>query len=408
MAKWKQGSAPADLLARLSEIRKVDSTGKVSFTGFAFDEYLSPLVHCIDFAAATPWHEKRSLCRAALFSHDADKSFDPRSFLTALAKCEHRLISRELKTFWVRTSVSIRGLQKPQHGSFQGASYRLLPTWPPLDKDAIRLLDRAQAHLAIAEPPKGYLAIWICSAGLDAYDSGFKALDAIDTIRGMWNFSGNRHHVRHSTGRRYPVNPITLGPVHMIFDRDKRVLEQWLYDPDFTSSNRTMDVAQNWIQIRSDERVIRETLRKTWHESLVLSAFRQYARALDDTRFDAAFLRLWAVFEQLTLTTRGASDRTITRASAVFDDPTIVRAQLEALRDGRNEYVHTNSPIDEPELSLYQLKSIVDGVFHFWFGAARRLKSEDEVRSFLEFSLSTATLRRKRAILDAAIRYRES
>lgn len=83
---------------------KVNSTGKVSFTGFAFDEYLSPLVHCIDFAAATPWHEKRNLCRAALFSHDADKSFDPRSFLTALAKCEHRLISRE--PFWVRTSVS--------------------------------------------------------------------------------------------------------------------------------------------------------------------------------------------------------------------------------------------------------------------------------------------------------------
>jgi len=110
--------------------------------------------------------------------------------------------------------------------------------------------------------------------------------------------------------------------------------------------------------------------------------------------------------ESLTLTGLARYDETTTRAAMVFSDSDYIRMLLSALRKERNALVHTDARLEAAETSMYQLKSVVDGLLRFWFGAARRLRSEAEVQMFLQLPPAALTLKRRKTVLDAAIRYR--
>lgn len=407
MAKWMKNTSPETPLHKLSQIRSANDQGGVSFQGFLLDDYVTLLAHCIDYDPGVPQRRRRALCRSALFSHDPIRPLTPASFMAEVNRVERRQINLKRRTFWLRTSISLQGLQRRHHGVLGNTHYCIdsRPTVP--DPRFTSLLQRVERSLCVKELPRNYLPLWLRCSGYDGFDAGLQALDCLDSLRGLWNYSANRHRVRRSFGKRSPVNQIVLGPVHALLDENKALVDnEWLYDSSYVAPVPPFDVATRWAQIKENERTARRALHRRWYADLVMTAFRRYARALDDTRYESSFLSLWGILETLTLTQYEHYDETIARASSVFVDPEYIRCLLVALRSERNDLVHANAEFEDPEVYLYQLKSVVDGLLFYWLGAARSMKSEDEVRMFLRLPPRAITLRRRKAILDAAISYR--
>ena len=97
---------------------------------------------------------------------------------------------------------------------------------------------------------------------------------------------------------------------------------------------------------------------------------------------------------------------TIKRASAVFSDSWYVNELLKAMRDERNEYVHSDRDIDQSELLAYQLKSVIEVLFEFWIGTASRFEKREDMLAFLDLPLDIGVLAFRRKLLDLAINFR--
>ena len=86
---------------------------------------------------------------------------------------------------------------------------------------------------------------------------------------------------------------------------------------------------------------------------------------MDDPDLGTSFLKLWAVLEEITGTSKSSYDVTVRRASFVFLDHQYARTILEYLRDQRNRVVHKGFQVDDAERLTYELKRFVEALLKF-------------------------------------------
>jgi len=132
-----------------------------------------------------------------------------------------------------------------------------------------------------------------------------------------------------------------------------------------------------------------------------------YCAACDEPELSSAYLALWSVLEHITGTEKKSYDDLLRRASFLSHDPALDRAVLEHLRNQRNAMVHHGVSIDDPERVVFQLKHYVEYGIMFLLRNARRFRTMEEFRQFLDLPPDSTLLVERLKLHRWAHRMRE-
>jgi hypothetical protein len=236
--------------------------------------------------------------------------------------------------------------------------------------------------------------------------SGNKALDTIDLIRGIWNLWENRKHwIGLSSGKRYPINKFVLGPLHTLHNPNgKLATKSWWYDPEYVHPPRLLyNQPRKLANLYQFESSVRKYLRKSNYSSVLELALILYTRALDLTNWEDSFLRLWIVLENLTRTSpKDNYAVTVRRASFIFGGEEYSRQVLKSLKDYRNQVVHAESESVDIEGYIYQLKRHVEALLEFLIRNKYGFKNLNDAMKLFDLPCDIQALRERSNLIRSA------
>jgi hypothetical protein len=260
----------------------------------------------------------------------------------------------------------------------------------------------------ISEHPEGWTTVLVQVAARDPDEAFDKAIEHLDTMRGLWNlyFNHGRAYMER-VGRQKPTNRIRLGPYHTLHGPDgKPVSKKFLYEPDFYPSSPLR--SEDWQEVLGYEAKAWEAMGDGWLREFVTSGLVRYVRALDTTDLSGSFLRLWGLLERITLTERGEKhDQTVRRLLFFSARSEIDAAILNYLKEKRNALIHHAAEVEDTEMLVYQARRFAERVILTYLALAKDLPTEDRWRQFINSPRDTEEMKKNADVLAVASKYRE-
>lgn len=405
-AEWKKGCNIEKFTSWL-ESSKAQGGG---FEGFAFDDcaaVLNNLLECKGIAEG----EKRSIVIKAILNVGAKGNITRDNLLTEIRALEIVFWKEPIRRFVLCTSLSIDRFSELKSRKLERTLIRFMPSLPKCFQKGADKMYEISRHSLTADPPQNYMRVLISVDARSSLDAAEQAFEAVDLLRGIWNFGLNRKHLnRNSYGNRQPVNEIVLGPLHSLHLPDgKLATEMWWYDPEYQKPVEPYNLRgiKEKLVLDKIEKSGRTLLKKLKYQTVVELAIREYCRALDHRNWSNAFLKLWSVLELLTHTEKANYSNTIQRASFVWTDAEYHKEVLNHLRHLRNSFVHENKSTDDVETYMYQLKRYVEALISFHLGRGLSFSTISEAAEFMDLPVEKQVIRNKIKKLETALTYRQ-
>ena len=237
-----------------------------------------------------------------------------------------------------------------------------------------------------------------------------RCLEALDYIRGLWNFSLNRRtDWRFQSGPVYqPVNDIRLAQVHTLHDlQGQPIDDSYWFEPFFVPARMPPNQRLGWPAIRREERQIRAAVKRSNYPDDIRCAFIRYTRALDTPDFESSYLKLWSLLEFLSGTVNGRNEDLIRRCVFLYEDRELARQVLEHLRDRRNVNVHAGRASYQLESLVFQAKRFVERLMVFHLVNGKKFRSIADAGTYLDLSTDPDMLRERAARYKMALRFHE-
>jgi hypothetical protein len=400
--KIKNERIDLNVVASQLDAGKRPQNGRLGFDGFAFDVASGALFSAIGFAADVSDSGRQRIIREGLFSLDPHRTITRKSLIAALARREAVYLALPLERFAVLTTVSSkfgrhlrpinRGRVKLRFAAtiprgFDRKPFEKIHSWPK------------QAEI------KDYSWVVVFVDARSNYEAFEQALRELDYWRGLWNFALTRHTISRDTSAPLPLADIGLGPVHTVHRaRGAAVEGTFWYQPAFYPQP-SVDVRRDWNRVSAEVRRIRRMHQRSSYPEMLREVFVRYARALDGVDFDSTFLKLWSLFEMLTVTTNARYDQSVERALFVFEEQELNRTVLEHLRDYRNATVHDAMSTALAHDFSWQLKQYVDALIKFHLFWSHRFATATEAGAFLNLPKDPDALRTRITTAKQALRY---
>ena len=405
-AEWKKGCNIEKFTSWLESSKTQDN----GFEGFAFDDcaaVLNNLLECKGIAGG----EKRRIVIKAILNVGAKGNITRDSLLTEIRSLEIAFWKEPVRRFVLCTSLSIDRFSELNSRKLDRTLIRFMPSLPKcFQKGADKMYDISRHSLTTA-PPQNYIRVLISVDARSPLDAAEQAFDAVDLLRGIWNFGLNRKHLsRNSYGNRQPANEIVLGPLHSLhLPGGKLATEMWWYDPEYQKPVKPYNLRgiKEKLLLDKIEKSGRALLKRQKYRTVVELAIKEYCRALDHRNWSNAFLKLWSVLELLTHTEKANYSNTIQRASFVWTDAEYHKEVLNHLRHLRNSFVHENKSTDDVETYMYQLKRYVEALISFHLGMGLSFSSISEAAEFMDLPVEKQVIRKKIEKLETALKYRK-
>ncbi len=405
MAPSEESERTFDLDSILKRLQKSRSP-EGGYNGFEFDEALSILASAVPRPSRIATVDWENILRKTLLDA-ADKGvLDRASFDGTLRNAEAWHWKKDERTFVLATTLSTRyggHLRRLRFGTstltfsrqfpkrFDRSPLDGIPGWPP------------------APDPPEFVRVRVAVQARSVHQALETALDALNLVRGIWNFSMTRltFPVWGWGGVPKPINEVQIGPTQTVhFPNGKLAAEVYFYDPEYIPRELPY-TGQKWDEILKEFETIRRRLRRIDYQEKIRGAFVRYARALDGIHFESVFLQLWSLLELLTNTRPGDRyDVTIRRALFIFSDRDDHRSVLAHLCKYRNDWVHSGVSSMRAQDNTFQLKRYVDELLRFHFQWSGKFRSLQEVGTFLDFSWDISSLDRRRLLERWAIEFR--
>lgn len=256
-----------------------------------------------------------------------------------------------------------------------------------------------------------YLTIKVRTNGRSVSEATGKALHAITLLRGLWTLFatlGSWKIQLAGVPKREPIGVIRTGPIHTLHDLDgKPAVDAYWYRPDFTEDGRIFMPKRGWSNIEYNRRWAMRRMRRYAYKRDLEELIVRYANALDNVDLTVAFLQMWGILEKITDTVGKNYDETIRRTTWRFPERDTAKELLEHLRFRRNQYVHAAKSGDKPDQAAYLVKAFVEPHLIELIRNDFRVASLSEYADFLRLPTSIDTLKKRRAQLDRALRFRE-
>ena len=135
----------------------------------------------------------------------------------------------------------------------------------------------------------------------------------------------------------------------------------------------------------------------------------RYITVLDSRSYDDAFLRLWSVLELVT-NTSGAGfshEKTVKRASAIYQDRKKAEYLLNSMKYIRNQFVHNNLSQDISSLIMGQLKNTVENHILELLGSIVNVTRLEDYGKFLDLASTGDDLEQKKRWLQLIMKRRQ-
>ena len=381
-AKWNSNYDPHLLAERIESNCKRDANGQVSF-GMEHHEYEAVLRSSLALSEEIRESEIGGIVWKGIVAAAKAGKITADLLRTEINRAERDFLKLPLTRFVVVTNLSLpaatsltRRPRKDEIISIGGLSYGKF--------DRAQVMERAQTFLA-ADLPTTYSSTRVSLTARTTGEAGIKALEDLDLLRGIWNFRINNGRFRMPFGgKRKPVNQIFVGPIHTIHKPNGSLASpQFFYEPAFDGAVNAPD-SQTFKTALDFEKRTFQKLNKSNYPELIAKAIRRYGRALDDTDFNAVFLKLWSILELLTQTAKETYDLTIKRSSCIYADRAFHKLLLEHLRSHRNQFVHLGTDSSQIETLVYQLKRPVEDLLLFHLNTYKWSGSLEEAIHFLD------------------------
>lgn len=408
-AKWNSKGFHLDaLFKRLDAVMERAADGKVSTSSMDFDDYRTVLLSALDFNEDFPEVERTRLLWKALWETAKAGPLTKESVLATVKRRESEFLASPRRRYVLATYLSIRRAPKLRPLRHGDAMLTLSARLPPRFLKARRLMEgegQVSYPLRGKRLPTDYLSVRVSASGRSDHEGGFRAIRALELVRGIWNFTINQRTWSSSSTSPRALNKIVLGPLHTIHlpNGDLATHEFWWWEPGYERPADGFDLEREWPRMHKVESAIRAQLRKSRYRNVLEDSFLKYGRAFDGADYDQAVVALWGLIERLTGTKN--HEEAVERAAFLWGNAEWHREVLNHLRYYRNRAVHAGEGGDIREDVLYQVKRYVEALLLFHVRSGARYTSVEEAAEFLSLPTDPAELRRRRRLLDRAIKF---
>ena len=402
-AAWAKGYDQSLIVDKLAAARIRGDGKSVSWKG-STNEIAQTLTTAIEFSTDVPAVERFNLLRTAMLNVAKKGPITQKALIAATSREEARYFSSAARPYVL---ISTWSVQSPH--VFRRIGPGAVTVGAKLSGRFQRnyrdVISRARMQYGF-DVPNSFAPVRARVQARTVFEAYERALDALDTLRGIWNWFFNRHIAwRVSSGLRKPVNRIQLGPIHSLHEPDgKLATTSFWYETGFRSPATVEQLSSHLTKLKVFEQSVKLALVRSSYGLWIEEAIRRYVRALDPTDWEGAFLKTWSLLEHLT--DAWYSDRLIERASFICDEPQYHRQVLRHLRAHRNASVHSGQESEERETHLLQAKRYAEALLQFHLRASQELSTREETMELLDSPLTAETLTRRRKILAIAFRIR--
>ncbi|MCG8043915.1 MAG: hypothetical protein JAY72_21200 [Candidatus Thiodiazotropha endolucinida] len=408
--KWIAKINPKHILEKIDKSKSINSEGKISFEGFSLEDNKAALNHMLDFNSDVPDYERKRIIWQGLVNTGEKTTIDQVSFLKEVTKLQGNYLRRKEKTYVLSSSLSFAYKISINKKVFQKSTFTFTRYLPKKYQEEKEKIYKYAKYSIIGEIPNNYLNVRVSIQGRSEYDAIDKSLFKLDLIRGIWNLFFNRAQgIRHSTGMKKPVNYILLGPIQTLHYPDgKAATRTFWYETSYLGPVKLFDCKNKLENMLKFEVNVRNLLKSHKYHDSITSLLVRYCRALDEANLSACFLGLWGTLEGLTASGNDSYNVTIRRAAFMCIEPEYHSQVLQNLRLYRNKNVHRGSVSDDIETYVYQLKRYVERLLEFHIANTFKFESVVEAAAFMDHPTSLSELRKRRRMINSAIKYRNS
>lgn len=394
---------------KLENIKIVNKDGSVGFQGLIpdYEELATVIYTSIKFDSDVPETVRIKIIDRAITSAARKDKITEKSLLKEINIAENNYLQQPLQSYILVTSLSIKFFERLSRIQ--------------LDDNIITFSQRLPKHFSqdslqekitlgeIENVPLNYSVVKVRVKGRSEVEAAEKAFEAIDFLRGIWNFSLNlKTFSRTSFNTIEPINKIRLGPFHTLHQANGKLASDLIwYDTRYVEEKYLKSLENDWAKIRKEELRIRKGIKKISYSEDLKNALIRYANALDETDFESSYLKLWALLESLTGTNKRSYDETIKRTVFLYKEKAFHSQILEHLRTYRNLSVHSDKTSVHIERLVFQLKRYVEKLLLFHLNNAGKFTSIIEAGSFLDISTNPEELGKKIKWLKDALTFQE-
>jgi hypothetical protein len=403
--------APKAVLAELGEIATLTPEGKVQWSGFIFKQLEFALrsisvVLCPDGNELNDddaWKIMHAAVVATTKKTGGKKALNESAVLRAADEEAARFFRGQEKPYLLVSSMSVDAVP------FKRVEIIGCQILPLVSRVSFPYPAHARHFRAVSEHLKSskYQFLKVLVAGRSIHEAADRAMTALTLLRGLWSLSATYGSWSISFGgvRDKPIGVIHPGPIHTLHHRDGKLVGDIFWYNREAQADRELYKPKNdeWQKIEGNRRWFSHRLKKLPFRNEVEQLLVRYARALDQSDHDVAFLQMWSILENVTDTV-GNYDETVKRAVWPYQERQLMRDYLECMRSRRNLYVHASKTGEAPDQAVYLVKGFVD--YHLARAVRNTCKAVHlgEYARHLARSPDLNVLRKERHALNLAIR----
>lgn len=394
------------LLAKLKAAKKLEKDGTISLKGWESLIAVEMISSILEFNEEIPSTHRRPLVHQSVLSCLKSNNLTRSSLANEISKQQQLYLNLDLDDYVVLTAISIKSSRNFFSRELNGARV-LFTREMPSSFEHKSVYSEAQ-DLGVILPPADYHWARAKVSARSHWEAYIKGIDAIDLVRGFWNFMLNwGTGVVLFFGRPRPVNRIVNGPIHTIHLASGE-LSTGGYWYDGTTANSKLpppfDLDRQEQKVFEHERLTRKMISRLDFRREIEMFLLEYNRALDNVDQNTAFFQLWRLLEKLTGTEQARYEDTVRRASRIFKHREYYRMLLNILRQIRNESIHVGSKrIDDQNYHLAQLKNIVEHLLKFFISDPFKFKNLNEAFEFLDLTDDLQKLERQIKMRENAL-----
>lgn len=380
-ASWVNRFNPDVVCDALDGIKKSDAS-TVTFEGTLHYEFVAVLPSMVQFERYIPDRIQQRIINQATFNVARTTSINSRSLIREISRLEKEYHGKQKQRYVLLTLVSIPSSVHMSSVRLAGGTITFSDCRPKGFRYSEQMKKRID-QLGIEEPQTGHSWVRVSVWARDEPEAGDKAFEALNFIRGIWNFSINRRTGMRFWSLRPIINQLILGPFMTLhFPNGMPANDQFWFEPEYGKPAQQGPL--DWKRIKSDEAFIRKKLRSHGYADTMILAFNLYCRALDHGNLNIAFVRLFSVLELLSRKKNERSDDVINRLKSLFSDRDMAIEYLKHLYEFRNRAVHEAYHSDLAGPVLFQLKRIVETLMLHHLRAPAESQSLENTLKILE------------------------
>jgi len=397
--KWKSNKKlkPDVILKKISE----------SSDFFQKHEAETALFTMIDFGCDLSSTTKKSFFNKALFESKESNCYSNEKVLARLNKELKNYNKNTKKEFTLLTSLSLTGLCPIQKINLNGCEIRFV------------IGDFPKKYNSRQSLQKDWNGIF---AGLSDYDckvlvktkaklpeeAVHKALEAVDIFRAfMCIYSSPMMQIKlSSSSKLIPINKILFGGLHSLHGSNGKLeVDYFWYEQNFNRVTEYSTTEEKYSRFKSNCIKSLKSLSESKYDSKIKDALIRYVRAFDDSDRNSVIIKGWGAIETLVAPGENNCDAISKRLSYFFLEREYHKQIIEHLREYRNTTVHAGEALDDADTHCYQLQFYFNRLIQFHIGTARFFESLDEANQYLDLPLDLNVLKRKKQLIDKAIKF---